>query len=107
MGLSGEHGKPISKRAGSSLSLPECSIPAIMGPAGLNLQVLIVISIGLSLHDTYRAIVATHRHVAGRQVLRGLLSPTRRAFLLEMVPLVPLEAADGGVALPTLRADDC
>lgn len=76
-----------------------------MGPAGLNLQVLIVISIGLSLHDTYRAIVATHRHVAGRQV--GLLSPTRRAFLLEMVPLVPLEAADGGVALPTLRADDC
>lgn len=44
-------------------------------------------------------------HTGGRQVLRGLLSLTRRALPLEVVLLVPLELSNGGVALPTVGRD--
>lgn len=46
-----------------------------------------------------------HWHIAGCQVLRGLLSLTRKALLLEVVPLVPLEMSNGGIAFPTVRTD--
>lgn len=50
--------------------------------------------------------MATCCHTASCQVLREFFSLTRRALLLEVVLLMPLEMSNGGVALPTVGADE-